>query len=271
MSKRDLSHQDGNPFASLRQIDESQNKTGERGANEGRSAAEVFSDLRTKNNQAITQSLSSRELRTGAFIWTPVGLQPDGELSRADWEETGRILQRIDASIQWLIGDWVIAAENLQYGDCEQFAEELGFNVNTIYQFAWVARKVEISLRRENLSFGHHKVVAKFDPKEQRSWLNQADEKSWSIAQLREAIKSATLLDSSTQSEFDIPAKIEQRYQKATDELRSAIERGNYLAARTEAGYRLTNAERDEMLAISRQLRNAAKNLDALTNAQASI
>lgn len=142
------------------------------------------------NNKAIVSTLSSNDIRTGVFKWTPIGLEVDGNISREDWEETGRMLSFMDSALQWLIGDWLIAGEVLKYGDREEFAEAIGFKKETLYQYAWVANKVEISIRIENLKFGHHVLVAGMEPEDQKKWLGFAEENGLSVAKLREAIKT---------------------------------------------------------------------------------
>lgn len=147
-----------------------------------------LSDAVTGADALVTVN-GGQEIRSGAFLWTPVGLQAEGDISRDDWELTGQLLQRVDASIQWLIGDWINAADAINYGEAENFASELGFNVKTIYEYAYVSRKVEISIRMENLSFSHHQLVAAMEPEEQEKWLKRAAEEGISVAKLRAAIK----------------------------------------------------------------------------------
>jgi hypothetical protein len=146
----------------------------------------------------VLSVISSKEIRVGAFVWTTVGLRVDGEINRADWEETGKLLRRLDISLQWLIGDLIVAGEELKYGDLVAIATMFDFEPGTIYNYAYVARKVEISLRSEVLSFGHHQVVAPLSPEEQRKWLKRAAEgdgnKPWPIAKLQYEINKENKL-----------------------------------------------------------------------------
>ena len=54
--------------------------------------------------------------------------------------------------------------------------------------YAWVARKVGISLRNEILEFWHHRVVAPLTPAEQKDWLNKAATNGWSRPPERAAV-----------------------------------------------------------------------------------
>src|SRR5690606_17166251 len=66
----------------------------------------------------------------------------------------------------------------------------------SLREYAYVARSVEMSIRMDNLSFGHHQIVAGIkDPvtkkplkREQQKWLEKANTHGWSIKTLREAI-----------------------------------------------------------------------------------
>lgn len=61
----------------------------------------------------------------------------------------------------------------------------------TVWQYAYVARSVEYSIRIEGLSFAHHQVVASMKPEQQRYWLDIASTQGLSVAKLRKAIKNA--------------------------------------------------------------------------------
>src|SRR6266568_4414813 len=70
-----------------------------------------------------------------------------------------------EKAVQFWIGEWLLYGEN-HYGKVryEQAIEETGLDIQTLYNYKWVASKVPISLRRNNLSFHHHKEVAGLTP-----------------------------------------------------------------------------------------------------------
>ena len=106
---------------------------------------------------------------------TGIGLDPTALSSqRANWEQLGQLLFRFDRSMQWLIGDWLLHGEHNNWGKHEDIAAELGLDVKTLYDYRYVARHVEFSVRTEKLSFGHHKLVAQLEPSAQRHWLEKA-------------------------------------------------------------------------------------------------
>jgi len=55
----------------------------------------------------------------------------------------------------------------------------------TWMNYAWVCSSVQISLRKEILTYKHHEVVAPLEPPEQQRWLDEAIENKWSVHQLR--------------------------------------------------------------------------------------
>lgn len=150
--------------------------------------------------------LSSNEIRVGALIWKPTGLQVDGIVTREDWEQTGKLLKQLDSSMQWLIGDLIVCGEDLKWGDQKTIAESFGFEYGTIRNYAYVCRKVEMSIRSDKLDFAHHQLVAALPVGKQIFWLNAAekgdDGKRWSVSRLRDAINGTTQLEAETTPKY---------------------------------------------------------------------
>jgi hypothetical protein len=184
--------------------------------------SDLLQELQASQSMAIT--LSSKDIRVGAFVWKPTGMVLDGEASFKDWQETGRILRKLDESIQWLLGDWIVMGEAYEYGERVAFAESIGFNVKTLDDYAYVARNVNFSVRTENLSFGHHKLVASLpDVDDQERWLTTAAENHWSIARLRDAIYGEKALEKPINDVFF--AEYVRQRQKAFDLIRKGANR----------------------------------------------
>lgn len=111
-------------------------------------------------------------------------------LTLEQWEEVGwALVDRFGVSVQWWIGDWLNYNED--FADAyEKAKEKTGLDVKTLQDNRWVASKVDKSLRRENLSFNHHKVVASLSPEKQREWLDRAEEENWSIRELQSKLNA---------------------------------------------------------------------------------
>lgn len=132
-------------------------------------------------------------IRTDKVRATRVGLQFLSELDYDEWREIGDELARYGSSMQWLIGDWVAAGNAVWGEDVAALAERLNLEASTIHTFTYVASRVHFSIRVENLSFGHHRLVAPYsdDPGFQQQWLQHAAEQQLSVARMREAMKLA--------------------------------------------------------------------------------
>jgi hypothetical protein len=184
--------------------------------------SDLLQELQASQNTAL--SLSSNDIRIGAFVWKPTGMILDGKATFEDWQETGRILRKLDESIQWLLGDWIVMGEAYEYGERVAFAESIGFNVKTLDDYAYVARHVNFSVRTEKLSFGHHKLVASLpDIDEQERWLSAAAENHWSIARLRDEIYGEKALDKPINDVFF--AEYVRQRQKALELIRRGANR----------------------------------------------
>jgi hypothetical protein len=99
------------------------------------------------------------------------------------WSEQGKAFRAAESRLrdtefthQWAIADWMLAGvskfgKNRAY---EVAIEATGMTRGTLEQFAHTAKKVLI--RVKGVSFGHHRLVAKYDRKDQERYLNHAKE-----------------------------------------------------------------------------------------------
>jgi hypothetical protein len=102
-----------------------------------------------------------------------------------DWLGAGRQISTIASASAWWLGDWLNYGERT-YGQRYRTALDLTpFDYKTLRNYAWVARRVEMSRRRDNLSFQHHAEVAALPEAEQDLWLRRAEKLRWSRNRLR--------------------------------------------------------------------------------------
>lgn len=108
-------------------------------------------------------------------------------ISVKEWKELGLHLSRLQGNIQFWIGDWIRFGSKKGYyttGDVYDEAEEItGLERGTIQTYKWVAERTS-STRVEDLSFKHHRVVAKLGESEQIYFLNKALQEKLSCAEL---------------------------------------------------------------------------------------
>jgi hypothetical protein len=125
---------------------------------------------------------------------TETGITFDESISFDEWNSLGDKLGRMGRSIQFLIGDWINFGQKQFTGSSygvkyQEALGKTGLAAQTLMDFSSVANKVEISCRHENLSFEHHRAVAKIqDPEEQKRWLKVAEENGLGKRQLRKSI-----------------------------------------------------------------------------------
>lgn len=162
-------------------------------ASQGDYDAEAVYGLPIFGESALA-AIRSGEIRVGALLWKPTGLQVDGQITEADWRETGRLLKMLDSSLQWLIGDFIVCGEALQWGQQKEIAEAFGFEYSTVRDYVYVCSNVDLLVRTDKLDFAHHKLVAAFTPAEQADWLQKASTgdkgKRWSVSRLRAEIEA---------------------------------------------------------------------------------
>ena len=111
-----------------------------------------------------------------------------------DWQTLGHRLARIGRSVGLLLGDWINFGEHA-YG--EKYKDALAatnLDYQTLANYSYVARKVEFSVRAENLPFDHHLVVAKLKPEEQKKWLGIAEEQTLGYRRLRTSINAGRVV-----------------------------------------------------------------------------
>jgi len=122
------------------------------------------------------------------FSATPTGLVVRHEdVPFEIWEEYGKGLARVEAALQWVIGDWVNYGEE-RYGDRFSQALEIwpGVENESVRVYAWVANRAVT--RVTSLSWTHHRLVASMEYEDQERWLKDAERENWSCRQLREQI-----------------------------------------------------------------------------------
>lgn len=154
--------------------------------------------------KALTEQLSSALVKDGdtyrfrRFQMTMTSLIAPAELSQEEADEFGALLGGMDDALNWWRGGWAnlyvegIEDDNERGKIYDQLAELFNMNSRTLRNCASIDRNVQVSRRRDTLSFSHHVEVAALGPDEQAYWLDRAEQgedgKRWSVKQLRQAI-----------------------------------------------------------------------------------
>jgi hypothetical protein len=122
-----------------------------------------------------------------------VSLKPNGiiierDLTFNEYQDMAQKLEWMESGVQWWLGDCANYGEDHYHEDYVQAFQETRA-IQTVYNYAYVARKFDISRRREALTFSHHAECAGLEPEIADEFLYQAEFHGWSIRELRDAIK----------------------------------------------------------------------------------
>jgi hypothetical protein len=119
------------------------------------------------------------------------GLQFSGRVPFDVWLDIGRQLSAVVASSAWCLGDWLAYGQHAYGNRYRDAVEQTGLDYQTLRNYAWVARRFELSRRRDTLSFRHHAEVASLPAPEQDFWLRKAEQFAWSASQLRREVRTS--------------------------------------------------------------------------------
>jgi N6-adenosine-specific RNA methylase IME4 len=125
---------------------------------------------------------------------TETGLDLPADLDFERWQEVGATLGRIGRACQWWIGDWLNYGERTYGETYAQAIDATGYEYGSVANMAYVAGRIELSRRRESLSWSHHQEVAPLEPAEQDKWLDRAAVENLNRNELRRVVKAPTLL-----------------------------------------------------------------------------
>ena len=141
---------------------------------------------------------------TGGSLW--VSLEQSGVISRralrlpdtiseSEMTALGVMFSDVDDTSRFLLGDLLVAATS-RYGD--DFAvtvmEATGLSFQSCANLASVCRRVKPNVRRQELRFHTHAVVAPLEPSEQKRLLGLAVENQWTRQRLRDEVYGEKVL-----------------------------------------------------------------------------
>lgn len=141
-------------------------------------------------NTSSVEIMSSEIIKAGdgTIHLSSLGVQFDGDVPEQSVDNLLRDIGSVTRGCMFVIGDAINYAEG-KWGDkYEHWIAVSGLEYGTLRNAASVARKVHLSLRSDNLTYDHHKMIAPLPPDEQRHWLDLAEEKGMSSRRLRKSL-----------------------------------------------------------------------------------
>jgi hypothetical protein len=121
-----------------------------------------------------------------AIAWVPAK-----DLDVREWVVAGQRLGAMNRCSQWWLGDWIRYGTSRWGEKYKEAARITGYDVQTLRNIAYVAGQIEISRRRDNLTWSHHAEVCALEAVEQERWLDLAAEQRMSVADLRIELRSS--------------------------------------------------------------------------------
>jgi hypothetical protein len=151
---------------------------------------------------------------TRKFTISRTGLEVHDHLSFEEWSSLAPLLNEAARGVAFVIGDWLLyghdrfgreeaikkSGARVRSEDYETAIRLTGLDRATLHTYAHVSRKVPPSLRNKDLSWEHHKIVAKLPAPDQQRWLRLASDqlsegRPVSTRRLRRSISAGRLLD----------------------------------------------------------------------------
>lgn len=121
---------------------------------------------------------------------TATGAKFMPDLAYEDWAEIGDRLASHEASFLWVVGDWMIYGAEHYGAKAIQLAAATGLTERTVYNATSVCRRVDRSVRREELSFKHHDAVAAQTGDMQEALLQLAVDECLSASALADRVRA---------------------------------------------------------------------------------
>jgi hypothetical protein len=200
---------------------------------------------------------------------TATGISFDPLLPFEEWRALGARLGVYAKASSWWLGDW-LAFGQTKYG--RRYKEAIGatgLDYQTLRNYAVVARRFELSRRRDTLSFHHHAEVCGLRDDDQDRWLDLAAERGLSTRELRRRIRASTtpLGDASTLEVLRLAVDADRR-QLWRDAARTCdLELQAWIVTVLDAAATSTFTNRDRDSADSLQCRATRRTLGLSTDA----
>jgi hypothetical protein len=156
---------------------------------------------------------------------TSRGLHVPPDIDLEGWAALGCRIAGIASACAWCLGDWLVFGERAYGARYRTALAATPLDYQTLRNYAWVARRVPMSRRRETLSFQHHAEVAALPDAEQELWLLRAERLRWSRNELRRRLKGARTLSAGGDERGEVVLRVqvtpdrERRWQSAAEAL----------------------------------------------------
>lgn len=115
----------------------------------------------------------------------------DDHLDYRSWLREGRRIGSLARGSSWWLGDWLNYGTEKWGERYARAAKVTGYDPKTLRNMRYVASRFDPSLRRDNLTWSHHALLAAMEPDQQTYWLDRASRESFSVDDLRTELRYA--------------------------------------------------------------------------------
>nr|WP_198151202.1 LmbU family transcriptional regulator [Kibdelosporangium sp. MJ126-NF4]CTQ98554.1 conserved hypothetical protein present in several antibiotic biosynthetic clusters [Kibdelosporangium sp. MJ126-NF4] len=180
----------------------------------------------TSPSSSMVAGLGGLGKRPNRLMVTRVGLRFPLAVDYEDWELAGTKLAAFADASAWCLGDWVVFGQHRYTDRYRRAVAAAGLDYQTLRNYAWVARRFELSRRRPELSFQHHAEVAALPEHEQNYWLSQAVRNGWSRNQLRQHVRGQRdgVVKEAAAPQLNVPPELVDRWRAAAREKKCSLE-----------------------------------------------
>jgi hypothetical protein len=173
------------------------------------------------------------------------GLSIEPLLPFEAWRALGMRIAVHSSASAWWLGDWLIYGQ-AKYGRRYKDAiAATGLDYQTLRNYAVVARRFDMSRRRDTLTFHHHAELCALPNDEQDAWLDLAGAHGWSRNELRRRLRPARAIASGPTGvlRLEVATERERRWRAAADHDGCALEEWMLRVLDDGARLRLTACE----------------------------
>lgn len=126
-----------------------------------------------------------RHGQIGAVCW-----RAPAKFEYRAWVLEGKRIGLMCRGSPWWIGDWLLYG-NARWGEMYAAAAKItGYDPKSLRNMRYVASRFHVSLRKDNLTWSHHAVLASLDVDQQRYWLERASHDRLSVEDLRAELRA---------------------------------------------------------------------------------
>src|SRR5262245_25847386 len=123
--------------------------------------AEAYQEKRIMpRGKAEANAIVERGLSVAGFSLSRSGAVARADATFEEWRQLGLWLRHCEGALHFWIGDWLNLGERRWGEKYTEAIEQTGFEYGTVRNAKYVAGRIEVSRRRDSLSWSHHYEVA---------------------------------------------------------------------------------------------------------------